>query len=202
MKQNTCNLLIIVFILFFEGCTPPDEESNKCIFNTEYHCDSIFIETYDFLIDEDSLIYSVPKKVPFCFKFCIDSAEILFKNRIYHPVIAGLNPDTIGLLNISEDHYYFKNTIYDDGALLFDFTAEENEKWKISNESYFHDYEVTLKNIRYDTLLKEDVYIFDFSYKGIKFPNGYYFEGFQVTKNHGIIRYYLDNNVECWRATS
>lgn len=200
MKNSLLLIGVLNIALVFSDCSDTTAQLNKDIFYNEYNCDSITVETYNFMLDEDSSFYSLSKKVPFEFKLYIDTNYVFINKKKYYYFMAGINVDTIGLLNVSNNAFLLKKHIKSKKAVLFKFSANINDFWKIEDGGYFNNYRIELKDIKYNKSIKDNVYHFRFHYEGIKLPNGYYFVSFKVSQNHGIIQYRFDNGVNCRRT--
>lgn len=178
---------------------------NSCIlrestisFRQNYICDSINVPTYNFVLENDSAAYSPMDKEPFDFHFELVKDYIRINNKRYYYILGGLKIDTIGLVSITNGAYlYKKNKNSNKNGVLFNFNRKVNDTWKITADGYFNDYEVRLKNIKYDKTLEDTIYSFSYNFLGQKFPNGYYFENFKVSKHHGILSFSFNNGVEC-----
>jgi len=194
---NWMAIFCFCFNIVYLGCTPVNK-NNTFIFKNKCQCDSIFIESNNFIIDDDSSIYSISEKTPFEFNLYVDTGFVTIENRKYYYLMAGLDIDTIGLLNISKDKYIFKRNRNDADELLFDFNAKIDSSWMISNEGYFRNYKIVLSKIKYDSYIDDSVYYFNLDYKGLKFSNGYYFISIEVSKYYGITSFSFDNGIDCF----
>lgn len=190
-------LSFCISIVYF-GCTSKKMNFEAFIVNNKCQCDSIFIESNNFIIDDDSLIYSISEKVPFDFKLYVDTGFVLIENRKYYYLMAGFDVDTIGLLNISKDGYIFQKNRYEDAVLLFDFNAKTDSGWMIDKEGYFKNYKIILRKIKYDSYINDSIFCFNLDYKEPKLPNGYYFVNFEVSRYYGIINFSFDNGIDCF----
>lgn len=198
MKKSKSNILwMFIPIISLLGCLSNSTIIKSNIFNHKCLCDSLYVENYNFNFEDDSAIYSVMKKEPFEFQLFADKKFVSINGTNYYYFLAGLNVDTIGLIEISNNGYLFKKDINGNNALLFDFNAKLNDCWEINEEGYFKDYKICLKEIKYNSVLKDSVYSFSYDYKGFKFPNGYYFVNFEVSQYYGIVGYSFDNGVRC-----
>ena len=192
---------IIVFsfcvsIVYF-GCIPAKKYTEAFRFNNKCQCDSILIESNQFLIDNDSSLYSIFKKAPFDYSLFIDTGFVTINNRKFYYLMAGLDIDTIGLLNISNDKYLYKRNPNEADVLLFDFNSKIGNSWMINREGFFKSYNIVLNEIKYNSYIGDSVYCFTLDYKGPKFSNGYYFVRFEVSKYYGITSFSFDNGIDC-----
>ena len=198
MKRYLIVVCIVFMFVLLHGCKFKKVMLNARIFDRTYTCDSISVPTYNFTFEDDSAMYSVMKKELFNFKMKIDRNYINLDGEEYHYFLAGLDIDTIGLINITENSYRYKQTKEkNESALLFDFNKKINDSWVIKEDGYFKNYEVRLAEVNYDELLRDSVYTFIYNFIGTRFPNGYYFEKFYISKRYGIMGYSLSNGVEC-----
>ena len=161
------------------------------IFNKSCNCDSIPVMSLDFMMDDDSAIYSIPQKVAFNFSFIIDSSAILINNKNYHFLIAGIQNDTVGLICINENNYTYRADKKAKDDILFDFNKKINESWLITGDGYFKNYNIKLSKILFDNTLNDSVYFYQSDFKRL-FPFGYSFTNFRVSKKLGIIGYCLE----------
>lgn len=191
-------LCIFLSFLFFSCATKKKTLESTIFFKQNYKCDSIYAPTYNFILEDDSSIYSPMEKEPFDFKLQIIEDCVKIDGLKYYYVLGGLNTDTLGLINITDDTYlYKKNKDSNKSVVLFSFNKELNDSWVIKDGGYFSDYEVILNDIKYNEALKDAIYIFSYNFIGDKFPNGYYFENFKVSKKYGILSFSFNNGVEC-----
>ena len=197
-SNHTQKAVLIISLLLFFTLTMCENYRTQLIYNSTCKCDSIDVDSYDFYMDGDSNIYSIPQKAPFNFQFIIDSCYIELNKREYHYCIAGINVDTIGLINITKSEYNFRKDINGKDVKLFDFTAKLNQRWKVNNGGYFDNYNIELHEVKYDEIINDSIYCFNFYYTGMKLPNGYFFERFEVSQLFGIVKFSFDNGVMCY----
>ena len=160
-------------------------------FNKSCQCDSIYIMSYDFVVKDDSTIYSIPKKESFNFGFTLDSSVVIIDNKEYHFLVAGIKKDTVGLVHMDKEYYKYRMDITGQDAILFNFNKKINDGWLISENGYFKNYRIALSNITYDKKLNDKVYSFKCELNRA-FPHGYSFIDFRVSKKYGIVGYSLE----------
>ncbi len=187
---------LICFGILFVGCITNNKGPNRVIFNKIYECDSLSYYNSDFIVDKDSSVYSLQEKTPFEFKLIIDSKYLVTKNGKFNYLYGGINIDTIGLISLDDDKFMFLDNITSNPLMLFDFKARINNSWNIK-KGYFNGYEITLTERKYNNVLNDSVYYYDFNYTKTKFPNGYYFVQFEVSPKIGIIGFTFDNGINC-----
>jgi hypothetical protein len=187
---------IAILLFGITGCHTIDNKS--AIFNKKYECDSILIADDNYSFEDDNSIFSPMSKSSFNYEFKLIDEYFMIDNKKFYYLLAGLNIDTVGLIYITKDYFlYLKNINSSSPVLLFDFKAKNDETWFINDNGFFNNYQVSLSKKEYDENLKDTLYLFDLNYKGVTFPNGYYFELFEVSKKNGIIRFSLSNGVDC-----
>ena len=184
-------LFILIGVIFWSWSYFNQPFPKKNIYNKKYKCDSIAMLSNNYIMDDDSTIYNIPKKVAFDFKFMIDSSIILIDKKEYHYLIAGLNPDTVGLISKNENYYTFRNDKQSEDNILFDFNRQVADTWIIPDEGYFNDYNIKLTDIYYNKDLNDSIYCFQFDLERV-FPHGYSFTEFRVSKKYGVINYSLE----------
>lgn len=197
-KRNSKFGFVVFLIVLLHGCLAEKTSVNQIVFEKEYSCDSIISSTYDFILEGDSAVYSPVKRESFDFKLCIIGDYIKINKAKYYYILGGVNIDTLGLVNITGDTYlYRQNKSSNESAVLFNFNKELKESWQIKEEGYFNNYKVVLEDVKYNKTLKDTVYSFSYTFLGQKFPNGYYFTNFDVSKQYGILSFNFTNGVKC-----
>jgi hypothetical protein len=190
--------VVVLLVLLLHGCIAKKTNVMEAIFERKYSCDSIIFPTYNFIFEDDSAIYSPIKKEPFDFKLQITRDFIRINKERYYYFLGGLNIDTLGLVNITGDVYLYRHHKgSDQSVVLFNFHKVLQESWLIKDDGYFNDYEVVLEDINYNKAINDTVYTFSYTFLGQKFPNGYYFKNFDVSKQYGILSFNFTNGVEC-----
>ena len=199
MKNVNSKFVFVVFIIaLLYGCLAEKTNVNQFVFEKKYSCDSIVSSTYDFSLEDDSAVYSPIKREPFDFKLRITEDYIKINKSKYYYILGGINTDTLGLVNITGDTYlYRRDKSSNESAILFGFNKKLKESWQIKEEGYFNNYEVVLEDVKYNKTLKDTVYSFSYTFLGRKFPNGYYFTEFDVSKQYGILSFNFTNGVKC-----
>ena len=197
-KVNSKIRVVICLIALQYGCLVKKTNVNPVVFERKYSCDSIISSTYNFIYEDDNAVYSPVKKEPFDFKLHITKDYCEINKERYYYILGGLNIDTLGLVNITGDTYlYRQNKDSDKSAVLFSFNKKLKENWLIKDGGYFDNYKVVLEDVRYDNAIKDTTYFFSYTFLGRKFPNGYYFKSFNVSKQFGIMSFKFTNGVEC-----
>ena len=198
IKINSKFGIAIFLFVLLHSCLTEKASVNQIVFGKKFSCDSIVSHTYDFILEEDSTLYSSVIKEPFNFKLHILEDYIKINKAKYYYLLGGINIDTLGLLDITDDLYMYRlNKSSEENAVLFNFKKDLKDSWQIKEKGYFNNYEVVLESIKYNKALKDTVYSFNYNFLGKKFPNGYYFTNFHVSKQYGVLSFSFTNGVKC-----
>lgn len=195
-KSVIVSLLFVMSIILI-SCTEKTFELKPRIFNTKYNCDSIFTGSLGYLFEDETSAYFELKKAPFNFKLYLDTGIVVVNDLDYHHFIAGINPDTVGLIRFTINSYFYRAGQNQNDALLFNFEAQPNDCWIINELGYFRNYKVCLDSIKFIPDTNDTIYYFDFDQIGHKMSHGYYFNYFEVSKINGILSFSFNKGVKC-----